>query len=399
MSDLRAGAGYSADSDTIAAVREAIAAAKKTLGGVEPALAVITATVDHDAATVDQAFRKELPSALIHGATTSLGVLGSDGVVMGTGGGVGVLLFASAADAKFTTGSSTLEDGAREGGKRAAELIARRGPAGQRPRIILVAATPGNEEDVLAGIGEVLPGVPVFGGSAADHAIEGAWSVFTSQGAVKSAVSLAAIYGDVKIGAAFDGPYNPTNQREPITSAKGRSIETLGGRPATTVLQEWIGDRIADQVRDGGNLLLQTALSPVGIAHTSERGEPYYLLLHPAHAHPSGAVDLFARAPEGATLCLMRGSEDSLISIMDRLVDRALEPSGMAPSEVRGAFLIYCAGCAGAVGPRIDDVMRRLRARLGDVPVLGFCTFGEQGCIPGIGNIHSNLSVALVLAG
>ncbi len=40
-----------------------------------------------------------------------------------------------------------------------------------------------------------------------------------------------------------------------------------------------------------------------------------------------------------------------------------------------------------------------LRSRLGDVPVLGFCTFGEQGVIPGLGNVHSNLSVALVLAG
>ena len=72
-----------------------------------------------------------------------------------------------------------------------AEILARRGPEGEKPRIVLLAATPGNEEEVIAGIGDVLPGVPIFGGSAADHAIEGAWSVFTSQGAVKSAVSIA----------------------------------------------------------------------------------------------------------------------------------------------------------------------------------------------------------------
>lgn len=399
MGDLNVGAGYSAAPDTEAAVRDAITAARSSLHGAEPGLALITATVDHDASLVDQAVRRELPNTLVHGATTSLGVLGKDGVVMGAGGGVGVLLFASAGGARFAVGSSTLEDGAREGGRRAAEVLARRGPSGEKPRVILVAATPGNEEEVLAGIGEVLPDVPIFGGSAADHAIEGAWSVFTSQGAVKSAVSIAGIYGDVTIGAAFDGPYEPTDKHEVITSASGRSITSLGSRPATEVLHEWIGEGIADQVRDGGNLLLQTALSPVGIAHTSARGEPYYLLLHPAHAHPEGAVDLFARAPQGATLCLMRGSKDSLVDIMDRLVDRALGSSSMKAADVRGAFLIYCAGCAGAVGNRIDDVMVRLRDRIGGAPVLGFCTFGEQGFIPGIGNIHSNLSVALVLLG
>jgi hypothetical protein len=400
MGDLKVGAGYSAERDTEAAVREAVLAARKTLGGVEPGLVMLAATVDHDAALVDQAVRRELPNARVHGATSSLGVLGQNGVVMGAGGGVGVMLFGSEGDGvHFAVGSSTLEDGAHEGGRRAAEILARRGPEGQKPRVLFVAATPGDEEEVLAGIGEVLPGVPIFGGSAADHAIEGAWSVFTTQGAVKMAVSLAGIYGDVKIGSAFDGPYEPTEKRETVTQAKGRSIATLGGRPAAQVLHEWIGDGIAEQVRDGGNLLLQTALSPVGIAHKNAKGDSYYLLLHPAHAHAAGGVDLFARAPEGATLCLMRGSEESLIGIMDRLVDEALASSGMTPADARGAFLIYCAGCAGAVGSRINDVMSRLKSRLGDIPVLGFCTFGEQGFVPGVGNIHSNLSVALVLAG
>lgn len=398
MSDLVMGAGHSDAQDTAEAVRAAVQSARQRLGDTAPGLALVAATVDHDAARVHEAFRAALPGVPIHGSTTSLGVLTGGGVVMGPSGGVGVLLFGGSRGTAFSVGSSDLAAGAREAGRRAAAEIKRRGPAGKQPRLLFIAATPGREEEILAGIADELPGVPVFGGSAADHAIEGAWSIFTDGGAQREGVTLAALWGEgVKLGAAIEGPYQPTDKRARVTASNGRSIQTLDGRPATEVLHGWIGDAIADQVREGGNLLMQTALSPIGIAHGGEK-EPFYLLLHPAQAHPEGGVDVFANAPEGATLCLMSGSEDSLVDIMDRLVDRCLSEANIEAKDAQGAFLIYCAGCAGAVGGRIEDVLARLRARLGDVPVLGLCTFGEQGYVPGVGNVHSNLSVSLVIA-
>jgi hypothetical protein len=400
MSDLITSVGSSANPDTRAAVREAVEAARRGLAGASPALAIIASTVDHDAARTHEAFRAELPGVPLHGSTSSLGVLTGPGVVMGPGGGVGVLLFASKGDASFAVGSADLSEGAREAGKRAAAALAGSAPRGKTPRLLFIAATPGREEDILAGIAEVLPGVPIFGGSAADHAIEGAWSIFTDRGAQKEGVTLAAIFGDaVKLGAAIEGPYAPTDKRAVVTSAEGRTLKALDGRPAGEVLHAWIGDAIADQVREGGNLLMQTALSPIGFARETGGGRPFHLLLHPAQAHPEGPIDVLASVPAGGTLCLMAGSEASLVGIIDGLVERCLQSANMEPRDARGAFLIYCAGCAGAVGPHIEDVLARLRARLGDVPVLGLCTFGEQGHVPGLGNIHTNLSVSLVVAG
>jgi hypothetical protein len=400
MSDLVMGAGHSAAQDTNEAVREAVEAARRKLGDGKPGLALVAATVDHDAARVHEAFRAALPGVPIHGSTTSLGVLTGGGVVMGPSGGVGVLLFGSSRDARFSAGSAGFGGGARAAGRRAAAEIKRGGEAGKLPRLVFIAATPGREEEVLQGIADELPGVPVFGGSAADHAIEGAWSIFTDGGAEREGVTLAALWGEsVKLGAAIEGPYEPTGKSARVTASNGRSINTLDGRPATEVLHGWIGDAIADQVREGGNLLMQTAMSPMGVARGGNEAQPFYQLLHPAQAHAEGGIDVFADAPEGTTLCLMSGSEDSLVDIIDRLVDRCLSSANIEAKDAQGAFLIYCAGCAGAVGPRIDDVLSRLRSRLGDVPVLGLCTFGEQGYVPGVGNIHSNLSVSLVVAG
>ena len=56
-------------------------------------------------------------------------------------------------------------------------------------------------------------------------------------------------------------------------------------------------------------------------------------------------------------------------------------------------------GCAGAVGPRLAEATRLVAAELPGVPMVGFCTFGEQGHVDGIGNVHSNLSVLIALLG
>src|SRR6185436_17969299 len=103
-SDLAAGAGTSVLESTDTAVAEAVAAARAGLGGLAPGLAIAWATVDHDPALVHAALLRALPGVPLHGGTSSLGVLGSDGVVMGAGGGVGVMLVASRGGTRFASG-------------------------------------------------------------------------------------------------------------------------------------------------------------------------------------------------------------------------------------------------------------------------------------------------------
>jgi hypothetical protein len=85
---------------------------------------------------------------------------------------------------------------------------------------------------------------------------------------------------------------------------------------------------------------------------------------------------------------------------LGELVRRARENGRLRKDQVRAGVLIYCAGCAGSVGQSLDEGLRKhLADELGDVPLLGMCTFGEQGFVPGLGNLHQDLSVSLVLIG
>ncbi len=388
------GVGVGDDADVMKAVRTAVDQARAQLGGARPQAAYLTSTVDYDAAKVHTAFKEALAGVALHGVTTSLGVLTPTGVRNSGSGAVAVMLFGGEPGSAFV-GSSQQKEGRKAGEEAARELLKQSG--GKQPKMILFNASPGLEEDMLLGIASVCPKVPCQGGSAADHAIAGQWSVFTHQGPVPAGVSLLGVFGDVRMGTALSTPYSPTGTKAKATGSEGRTLKTLDGQPASQVLGKWLDGAIDHQLRAGGNILAQTALRPIAVRR-SAGDRDHYVTVHPAQVHPDkGAVDVFARIEQGDEVCLMSGSPEALVGEVSHLIDAALEHGGLTTKDVKGAALIFCAGCAGALGPRIDEGLKTFSRLLPGVPMLGLCTFGEQGFIPGLGNVHQDLSLSLTL--
>lgn len=396
MSDLVAGQGWSIKEKTAEATAEALGEALKALGSTAPGLAYVTCTVEHNAQDVLRGVQEQLPKVLVHGITTSLGGLSTQGVVAGANGTVGVLLLGSAGGkVGFAVGSAVIEKAPQQAGRAAAEAL--KAAASLPIRVVLFNASPGAEEDVLAGVAEVLPGVPAWGGSAADHAIAGEWKVITQQGVHGAAVSLAALCGEVSAGGAMLAPYRATGRTATVTGAADRRLDSLDGKPAAAVLNTWVGSALDGAVKNGGNILAQTALHPVGVKHDAG-GEVHLLTLHPANVNKdTGAVDLFARVTNGQTLCEMESTADDLVNAWALVLDRALGAGKLQKDQVKAAVLIHCAGCAGALGARVDEAMKGVGKALGNVPLMGLCTFGEQGHVPGLGNLHQDLSLGLLL--
>jgi hypothetical protein len=391
---LSIGVGVGDDADAARAVRSAVDQARAQLGGAAPLAAYITCTVDHDAARVHAAFKEALGAVALHGVTTSLGVLTPEGVRNPGTGAVAVMLLGGDPGCAFV--ASSVEKDGRKAGEAAAQALVRQA-GGRQPRMILFNASPGLEEDMLEGIASVCPNVPCQGGSAADYTIAGQWSVFTHAGAVPTGVSLLGLFGELRVGTALSTPYAPTGTRATATGAEGRTLKTLDGLPASQVLGRWLGDTIQPQVRAGGNILAQTALRPLAVRRTLGTGE-HYVTVHPAQIHAEhGTVDVFARIAQGDEVCLMRSTPEALVNELAHLIDSALAQGGLTARDVKGAALIFCAGCAGALGPRIDEGLRSFHRLLPGVPMLGLCTFGEQGHIPGLGNVHQDLSLSLTL--
>jgi hypothetical protein len=376
------------------AVRAAVEQARAQLGGVLPQVAYITCTVDHDAAQVHAAFLEALGGVALHGVTTSLGILTPEGVRNPGGGAVAVMLLGGEPGTAFV--ASSQEANGRQAGEAAATALVRQA-GGEQPKLILFNASPGLEEDMLLGIASVCPGVPCQGGSAADHTIAAQWRVFTQEGPVPAGLSLLGIFGEVRLGTSLSTPYSATGIRARATGTQGRTLKTLDGQPAALVLGQWLEGAIDRQVHSGGNILAQTALRPIAVRRPAGLRD-HYVTVHPAQIHAAeGAVDIFARIEPGDEVCLMNGSPEALVNEVAHLIDSALAQGGLTVRDVKGAAFIFCAGCAGALGARIDDGLRSFQRLLPGVPMLGLCTFGEQGHIPGLGNVHQDLSLSLTL--
>ncbi len=269
------------------------------------------------------------------------------------------------------------------------------------PDCILMHATPGFEEHVLEGIDEAFDGnaPPVYGGSAADDEISGEWKVYSGNAIASEGFVLIGFSSSKRIFGSFVTGYTPTNTSGKVTAAHGRVLETIDGRPAAAVYNEWTNGSIQAQLQ-GGVVLSVTTMGPLGRVVDRVGAVSRYLLSHPHEVLAGGALGLFTDVKVGDELVLMFGSESALLERTNQVANRALV--GGNPNEpLAGGILVYCGGCVGALGAKVPDVAAKFRRQVRDAPFVGAATFGEQGCFPGPKaiNRHGNLMCDAIMFG
>ncbi|MGB1147390.1 MAG: FIST C-terminal domain-containing protein, partial [Alphaproteobacteria bacterium] len=150
---------------------------------------------------------------------------------------------------------------------------------------------------------------------------------------------------------------------------------------------------------EGGNVLSDTTLNPLGRRRDAIAGFDYFLLSHPDSVTKDGALSLFSDIAVGEEITLMEGTSDNLVQRASRVAEHALEMARLDKDQLAGALVIYCAGCMLTVQDRMDEVAQGLQEALGNKPFLGNFTFGEQGCFVGGSNHHGNLMISVVVFG
>ncbi len=378
-------------------MREAYAALVRELGG-PPQWLFVQSSVRHDAGALRQALA-DLDVAAVHGSSSCLGVMTRAGATLD---GPSLALFGLRdGDGSFGVGALSLGAGASPGATAGLALeraIDAAGRQGEVPALVWLTAAPGHEEACIAGLEAILgPEVPVVGGSAADDAVAGGWYQLTRDATYTDAVVVSALFPSGRVVSAFQSGYTPTATHGVVTRASGRTLIEIDGRPAAAVYNTWTGGAIEGSLREGGSVLASTTLSPLG-RHVGEvGGVPYYRLAHPAAVHPDGSIDLFADIAEGDELVLMAGDIEALLSRAGRVAADARALADLAPDDVAGALVIFCAGCMLTVRDRMDRVVAGLDEGLGGAPFLGCFTFGEQGCFVGGENRHGNLMISVTV--
>jgi len=383
--------------DTGAAVRE-IAAALGVMRAASPDFVTLHHGSARPVAELWPHAAETFGARALHGASSCLGVMTKQGCVQAGGNAIGALAIWDPAGA-YGTAMVALDGAPRRAAAEATRsALARAGRAGEAPDLVWLTASPGHEEAILDGIKDVI-GRPalIVGGSAADNDVAGEWSVFSSDGASGAAVVVSVLFPSTPFGCAFESGYAPTAQRGTVTAAEGRRLLRIDDRPAAEVYAEWTAGRIPAPASGSRSILSEATLSPLGRKQTEIAGIPLHLLAHPAIAHADGSLELFADVRPGEDLCLMEGSETSLVQRAGRIAWTSRDQLGGV--AVAGALMVYCGGCMLAIRERMDEVAAGVAESLGGAPFLGVFSFGEQGEMLDGDSEHGNLMISCTCFG
>ncbi len=334
----------------------------------------------------------------VHGATSCLGAMTNTGhTINQDGGGAAFLIFDE--DGDFGTGCQPLGDDPRQAAQIAAKSALQSADRpGEAPELIWLSTSPGREEEVLQGIIDIVgEDVPIIGGSAADNSVAGNWYMFDKEHTFTDGILVTMLFPSTGISFAYQNGYAPTENSGVVTKTDGRQLLEIDSRPATEVYAEWTGGAFLKPVLDDDqNILADATLWPLGRDIGELSGVTQYLLAHPAGAHPSGALSLFADLEEGETITQMTGDVRALAERAGRVAALA-QGNGITHKNAAGALMVYCGGCMLAVQDYMDDVVAGVSGALPSVPMLGTFTFGEQGRVQGAGNRHGNLMISCIL--
>jgi hypothetical protein len=355
-------------------------------------------TEDYDSQLAVTTLSQLSGSEKIHGGTSCLGLMTSAGFHSDNGCGMGVLAI-SDPEGSYGVGAADIGGQPRMAATQALHAALEQAERiGEVPALVWLNAAPGREEELLAGIEDVVGSkVPIAGGSSGDNKVTGKWRQFAGKQVYDDAIVVSVFFPSVDISYAFHSGYNPTEVSGKVTSAKGRILSSIDNRPAAEVYNEWTDGLIETELATAGTVLSSTTFSPLGREVGRVGGVPYYKLSHPERVTRNGSITLFSDIAEGDEVFLMTGSRASLISRAGRVTQAAISDGEFSTDSISGALVIYCAGCMLAVQDDMDKVAAEISSALSGAPFLGVFTFGEQGCFVGHENSHGNLMISVVV--
>ena len=395
------GCGWSDNNTENNAVAEAVSSVRAQLGGKSPEVAILFSTVGYDSDRVLSEVRRLLPGVQVYGGTSCLAVQTREGFHAGEKGSL-ALLAVAAEDITFGVGGVSIDDfpSAKEAGKAAIQAAIDAAGEEGTPKLVLMTGSVGHEEELLAGIEEVIgKDVPVLGGSAGDNTITGEWKQFANEHVYSNGISLAVIYTDLKVGWAYEAGYLRSEGRGTITRAEGRTIYEIDTRPAAVVYNEWTGGTVVvEELETGGSILSDASYYPLAKVIKKE-GKEYTLSIHPLSINATDhSLEVFVNVEEGDEVMLMHGDWELLLNRALTTPAKALESESLSEEDVSFGIYTYCAGTMLAVPEDERPKMPVLvKTAIGDAPFIGTFTFGEQGHIRGVGNQHGNLVNSMIV--
>ena len=273
----------------------------------------------------------------------------------------------------------------------------RAGRSGELPSLVWISPTPGLEEKVIEAIQSFYQtNIPICGGTAADHAIEGKWWIADQYHSYGTGLALTVMYTKANVFTRLSSGYFLTQHHGIVTNCTHRQIHEIDQRPAAVVYHEWIHDEVITGTVSR-KILKESTFSPLAVLRGFLGKVSYFQVIHPKEINSDQSISTFADVSLGQKVYLLQGDEESVVSRASRLTRGALNDTDVPIECIKGALIIFCAGCFMAVGHRAAEIRQSIAQELPNVPLLCQFTFGEQGVFPQGECLHGNLMISVTL--
>jgi hypothetical protein len=318
---------------------------------------------------------------LLEGVSYALGnikILGCTGAAIITPGGlsnygVGLMLINSD-KIKFGTASShnISSKGARASGEDFAHQALKSLSTAQRDLALIFSdGLIENGSDLLRGIKDVLGlSFPIFGGSSADNFRFSKTFQYSNAGVFTDSLVGALFAGENFFGIGIRHGWKPLGKPRQITKVKGNVIKSIEGKPAVTIYEDYFGKPRKEIEK---SITRISIYYPLGLYVP---GETEYLLRNSLRIDEDGGLVCQGDATEGAEARIMMGTKDWALEAATQAAVEA--KNALGDREIKGAIILESISRNKLLGRLTDKELSRIKEVLGDIPMLGLCTYGEQ---------------------
>ena len=371
-----AGVGLSQNTaDSYRAGIESANAAKGQLAGPFP-LAVVFMTEQFDEQKAIEGIRSVTGDTPLVGCTAPS--LICNGKIYQDGLGVAII---ESDTLKVSVGvSDNLSQDAKETGRQLGVLASTvEVPEGQpKNQVLLVFAdasmTKGVVTDALyEAFREFGSSFRFFGGGSADNLhFKKSVQILNDQ-VHRDAITGALIASDSPQGISLRHGWEPTGRNLVVTKAEGKTVKELDGQPALELYMNSLNEDVKNF--DFSQFYGFASGHPLGIPMAT--GE--YIVRDPLSASvEDNSITFVSEVPENSIVRIMAGSKESLLAASSEAASEAKEAlDGKSPA------LILIADCVSRLlylGDHAQTEISAIGTSLGgDVPMLGFFSFGEIG--------------------
>lgn len=367
----------------MAATKAALDQAIGSLGGQRPVAAIVFAAVHHDHQAILHTLAERLPGVPLVGCTTD-GELSSSLAFQEDS--LALMLFAGdGLRAKAGIGRGLSSDSGAAA--RAAVAMALADEA-EAPRLCIAfpESLTASAAVLVGQLNRALPASTMLvGGTAGDQwQFEKTHQFF--QGEVTSdSVPVLMLFGAFEATVGVASGWATVGQAGCITRAAENVVHEIDGVPAMDFYTNYFGDAVE-----------ATPEFPLGVLD----GDQFYLRAPMGTCPDSGAVTFAGDVPEGSLVHISAAERDAIVHGCKTSLAAANDGlAAQAGHEAAGVIIISCAARKQLLGTRTDQEYSAVRKALGDVPVIGFYSYGEIAPFQDrtVAHFHNETFVTVVL--